>query len=141
MDSTFANIFLAIQQKLLSELPAISYIDQDLGQLKTTTCPPVSWPCALLDFEDFNFENLGTNVQTARGTVVLRLGFAPHSAASQLTPAPYQQQAISYYDVEWSLHKVMQGWSPAGNCGSLIRTSATTQNAPTATAYANCVTV
>jgi hypothetical protein len=81
----------------------------------------------LIDFEDFDFENLGENVQTACGTVVVRLGFAPHSNSSKLTPATYQQQAIAYYDLEWLLHKAMQGWTPGSDFGSLIRTSATTQ--------------
>jgi hypothetical protein len=127
MNAPFANIFLSLQQRIQSQVPAITYIDQDLGQLKTTTRPPVSWPCVLIDFEDFNFENLGENVQTAKGTVVLRLGFAPHSNSSQLTPAPFIQQAISYYDLEWTLHKAIQGWSPADDLGSLSRTNASTQ--------------
>src|ERR1700749_2803202 len=127
MNSPFANIFLAIQQRIQSDVTSVTYIDQDLGQLKTSTRPPVSWPCVLIDFEDFNFDNLGQNVQTAKGTVVLRLGFAPYSNSSQITPLRYLQQAIGYYDIEWSLHKVLQGWSPGDDYGSLIRTSATTQ--------------
>jgi len=127
MNSPFANIFLALQQQIATQVPAITYIDQDLGQLKATTRPAVSWPCVLVDFEDFNFDNLGTNVQTAKGTVVLRLGFAPNSNSAQVTPSTYLQQAIGYYDLEWSLHKTMQGWSPGDDYGSLIRMSATTQ--------------
>ena len=127
MNSRFANIFLAIQQHIQSTVAAISYIDQDLGQLKNNVRPPVSWPCVLVDFEDFAFENMGENVQIAKGTLVLRLGFAPYSNSSQVTPAPYLQQAIGYYDLEWSLHLAMQGWSPGDDFGSLIRTSATTQ--------------
>ena len=127
MDSPFANIFLSIEQRINDQVSAIKYIDQDLGQLKSNIRPPVSWPCVLIDFEDFNFENLCENVQTAKGTVILRLGFAPHSNSSQLTPPPYIQQAIGYYDLEWTLHKAIQGWAPGNDFGSLIRTSATTQ--------------
>lgn len=127
MNSPFANIFLAIQQQIQTSVTAIKYIDQDLGQLKTTTRPPVAWPCVLIDFEDFNFENLGENVQTAKGTIVLRLGFAPYSNSSQITPSTFLHQAISYYDIEWSLHKAIQGWAPGDDFGSLIRTAASTQ--------------
>jgi hypothetical protein len=127
MNSPFANIFLAIQQRILTEVPAITYIDQDLGQLKANSRPPVSWPCVLIDLEDFDFENLGENVQTAKGTVVLRLGFAPHSGSTQFTPPSYRQQAIGYYDLEWLLHKAIQGWAPADDMGGLIRTSVGTQ--------------
>ena len=93
MNAPFANIFLAIQQRIAATVPAITYIDQDLGQLNSNGRPPVSWPCALIDFENFRFENLGENVQTAEGLVVLRLGFAPHSNSSQATPPATQQTA------------------------------------------------
>jgi len=127
MNSPFANIFLAIQQQIKTGVTTITYIDQDLGQLKSNARPPVSWPCVLIDFEDFNFDNMGENVQTAKGTVVLKLGFAPYSNSAQVTPSTYLQSAIGYYDIEWALHKVMQGWSPGDDYGYLIRTSATTQ--------------
>lgn len=127
MNSPFANIFLAIQQRIQAEVTDVAYINQDLGQLRTNTRPPVSWPCVLIDFEDFDFGNLGENVQTAKGTIVLRLGFAAHSNSSQTTPTTYLQQAISYYDIEWLLHKAMQGWSPGTDFGSLARISAGTQ--------------
>jgi hypothetical protein len=127
MNSPFANIFLAIQQQIQTQVTAITYIDQDLGQLKASARPPVSWPCVLIDFEDFNFDNMGQNVQTAKGTVVLRLGFAPYSNSSQVTPSTYLQQAIGYYDIEWALHKAIQGWAPGDDYGHLIRTSANTQ--------------
>lgn len=108
-------------------MPDIRYIDQDLGQLKAGPRQPVSWPCALIDFEDFAFSNLGENVQVANGTVVVRLGFTPFSGSSQLTPAPYIHQAIGYYDIEWALHIALQGWSPGSDYGSLSRISVTTQ--------------
>ena len=127
MNSPFANIFMALQQRIQSQVSAITYIDQDLGQLKTTSRPPVSWPCVLIDFEDFTFDNMGDNVQTAKGIVVLRLGFAPFSNSSQFTPTTYLRQSISYYDLEWTLHKAMQGWAPGDDFGSLNRSAASTQ--------------
>src|SRR4051812_20122071 len=115
MNSPFANLFLALQKQIAKSYPDIAYIDQDLGQLNAKSRPPVSWPCVLIDFEHFRFKDLSENVQTAKGTVVLRLGFAPHSNSSLKTPVDYKQQAISYYDLEWGLHKAIQGWSPSGN--------------------------
>ena len=127
MNSPFANIFLALQQQIQTRVPVVTYIDQDLGQLKSGVRLPVSWPCVLIDFEDFNYDNMGENVQVAKGTVVLRLGFAPYSNSSQATPSPYLQQAISYYDIEWDLHKIIQGWSPGDDYGHLMRISTLTQ--------------
>ena len=126
MNAPFANIFLALQQRIQSAVPTIKYIDQDLGQLSNAR-PPVSWPCVLIDFEDFSFDDLSEQVQLSSGVVVLRLGFAPHSGSSQATPSTYIQQALGYYDIEWALHKAIHGWTPGGDVGSLTRTSVTTQ--------------
>ena len=130
MNSPFANIFLALQQRVQTEVPVITYIDQDLGQLKPGIRPPVSWPCVLIDFEDFNFDNMGDNVQIAKGTVVFRLGFAPYSNTGSTTPSPYLEQALGYYDIEWAMHQVIQGWSPGDDYGHLTRTSVLTQKRP-----------
>ena len=125
MNSPFANIFLAVQDRIRDAVPAVKYIDQDLGQLRAAK-PAVAWPCVLIDFEDFSFEDYGTLVQSARGNVVLTLGFAPQSNSSQATPGAYVQQALSYYDMEWALHVALQGWTPGGDIGRLKRTSART---------------
>lgn len=127
MNSPFAQIFLALQQHIATNAAAIKYTDQDLGQLKPGSRPPVSWPCVLIDFEDFNFSDLGQNVQAATGVVVIRLGFQPISNSSQATPTAYLQQAIGYYDIEWALHTALQGWSPGDAFGRFCRVSAGTQ--------------
>ncbi len=130
MNSPFANIFLSLQQQVQAQVPAIVYIDQDMGQLYTdrsNTRPQVAWPCLLIDFENFKFGNMGTDVQTAEGTILLRLGFAPSSSSTATTPGAYTQKAISYYDIEWALHKALQGYSPGTDVGSLTRTSTITQ--------------
>ena len=128
MHAPFANLFIALQNRISRNISAITYIDQDLGQLSAKSRPPVSWPCLLIDFEDFRFKDLSEHVQTAKGTVVLRLGFAPYSATAAATPLHYREQSLSYYDIEWDVNKALQGWSPDGDeFGSLMRISATTQ--------------
>jgi len=131
MNSPFANLFLAIQQRLESTVTDVTYIDQDMGQLKNNDKPffrpPVSWPCVLIDFEDFQFQNMSENVQNTEGTVVLKLGFAPFSSSGQATPDTYKEKAISYYDTEWNLNKALHGWSPGDDFGYLTRSSAITE--------------
>lgn len=126
MNSPFANIFLAIQSHIKTNVAFIKYTDQDLGQLKAQR-PAVSWPCVLIDFEDFSFSSLAENVQQAEGIVVVRLAFPPYSGTSSASPAPYAEAALSYYDMEWQLHKLLQGWQPCNTSGKLDRTNATTQ--------------
>jgi len=99
-----------------------------MGQLSAKNRPPVSWPCALIDFDDFSFDSLSENVQVAKGTFVIRLGFNPHSGTGKDTLIDYLEAALAYYDLEWMLHKALQGWSPDGDeYGHLMRISAATQ--------------
>lgn len=131
MNSPFANLFLAIQQRIQASVTDITYIDQDLGQLKNNDKPSfrpaVSWPCVLIDFDDFSFQNLAENVQTTEGTVVIKLGFAPFSSSGQATPDTYREKAIGYYDLEWNLNKVLHGWAPGDDYGYLVRSTAITE--------------
>ena len=131
MNSPFANLFLAIRKQIIDNVTSIVHIDQDLGQLSGKNAamrPPVNFPCVLIDFEDFNFTNLANNVQASVGTVVLKLCFAPYSNSTQATPKTYLNNAISFYDIEYTLHLAMQGWTPAGDeYGSLNRIKASTQ--------------
>lgn len=128
MNSPFARLFLALQARIATLVPEIKHIAQDMGQLSVKARPPVSWPCVLIDFDNFSFDNRSENVQAAKGSVVLRLGFNPHSGTGKESPAEYREAALAYYDLEWELHKAMQGWSPEGDeYGHLMRTSATTQ--------------
>lgn len=128
MTSPFARLFLALQERIAQQVPEIKHIAQDMGQLSAKSRPPVSWPCVLIDFDDFRFDNLSENVQVAKGTIILRLGFNPHSPTGKDTPTDYREAALAYYDIEWNLHKAIHGWSPEGEeYGHLVRTSATTQ--------------
>lgn len=130
MNSPFANIFIGLQQHIADTIPAINYIDQDLGQLNNdrhTVRPSVAFPCVLIDFENCNFEDLGENAQTAQGSIVLRLGFSPYSNSSQSTPQDSIENAINYYDIEWDMHKALQGWNPTTDVGALTRISTQTQ--------------
>ncbi|MBX2904874.1 MAG: hypothetical protein KF744_02470 [Taibaiella sp.] len=128
MTSPFARLFLALQARIAAQVADIKYIAQDMGQLSAKGRPPVSWPCLLIDFDEFCFDDLSENVQVARGTVVLRLGFNPHSGTANGTPTDYKEAALSYYDLEWALHKALQGWSPDGDeFGHFMRSSAATE--------------
>jgi hypothetical protein len=127
MNSPFANLFVTLQSHVQKTVTTILYIDQNLGQLTAKARPPVAWPCLLIDFEDFRFKELGESVQTGKGNIVLTLGFVPHSNSATGTPGQYIGQALNFYDIEWQLHLVLQGWSPGDDFGSLSRISATTQ--------------
>lgn len=125
MDALMAKLFVALQDRITGQLPAIKHVNQDLGQLRVAK-PPVSWPCVLIDFESFSFSDLSENVQCGEGLIVVRLGFAPHSDTSQLSPVAYAKKALQYFEIEWALHIALHGWNPTPEAGKMTRTMAET---------------
>ena len=61
------------------------------------------------------------------GTIAFKLGFAPHSNSTAATPAAFTEMALKYYDLEWQLHQLLQGWRPLNITGRRGRISTTTQ--------------
>jgi|SRR5690625_1562201 len=127
--SPFKTLFLALQERILQQVPEIRYIDQDLGQLNEER-PPLSYPAILIDFSNFNYENLAEHKQTAEGIVVLKLIFDIYSNSNNLSPESVKDKALSFYDTEWKIYKVLQAWKPEDTTwsyGYMLRTSVVTE--------------
>lgn len=118
MDSTspFGNLYLSIMDRLVAEVAALRYIDQDLGQLDNYDIrPAVSFPCALIDISDFESDDMaGKNMQHAEGLVIITLGFDPFSASNSLAPGDVRLKALEYYDIEQAVHVALHGWRNEG---------------------------
>ena len=112
MDSILANVFLSVQERLRTEVPEISrWIDQDLGQLEFyTNNPPVSFPCALLDFDDTDYSDEGENSQIADAILIVRLGLHVYSSSNVATPQLYKEKALDYLNLEHKVNKALHGW-------------------------------
>jgi hypothetical protein len=125
MNSQFANLFLAVQTQIAA-VASVKHVDQDLGQFEDER-PPVTFPAVLIDVDNFIFSDAGENIQLANGQLILRIGFPPYSASSNVVPTQYKQSAINYYDIEYAIHAALQGWSPGDAFGKLDRVSARTE--------------
>ena len=125
MDSPFANLFLAVQARLLDQVPELATIDQDLMQFEHEK-PPVNWPAGLIDMEAFQMSDMGALAQIIQGIVLIRIGYNPYSNTGVGVPQEFKEQALSYYDIEFKVYKALHGWSPGGIFGKLTRVSANT---------------
>lgn len=148
MNSKFAQIFLAIQNRLATlvasgigtgvigitfvvgtQNPLIRHIDHNIGQLRTKLRPAVDYPFVFIDFEGWKFEDMGVNAQTAEGNVIITLGFTPYDNTSEDVPEVYKELALGYYDIETAINIALHGWSPdVDDVGSLTRIAATPDN-------------
>lgn len=127
MNSPFSSLLTHLQGRIKSQVPDIRWIDGDTGQLEGyERRPPVSFPCILIDFDGFDYQDLGDGIQQAQGSVIIRLGFDAYSATNNRTPSQSKSKALAYYDLEWSLFKALHGWKPEGY-GYMMRVSADTE--------------
>ena len=68
------TLFLSIQQKIADSVPELRLIDEDYGQLNTEEDTyPVTFPCALIQVEEINWQELGGGKQKGTATVRIKL--------------------------------------------------------------------
>lgn len=124
--SLYAQLLLALYDRIAAEVPEIRYMDQDFGQLEILDelgRPPVSWPCLLFDFTGTNYDQLLQQVQTGNLQLQVRLGFAPYSASNSLAPTDVKKKALQYYELENKVYVALQGWDAGGLCQPFTRTA------------------
>lgn len=130
-ESLFARMFLAIMEHIETNVPEVRYIGADLGQLEGySNRPAVDFPCVLIDFNGWLFDNLGDNCQTAEGDVVIKLGFAQYLDSSNLTEPEWRSQALAYWDIEKKLNDALHGWAPLEEAAHMTRTASAAENRP-----------
>ena len=128
LQSPQANLFQLLIEKLIAEVPELRYIDQDLGQLENYEIrPSVSWPCGLLDIEEFKYSDQQSHaIQLAEGIVSLRLGMVKYTDSNNLVSAHIRENALQYYELEHKVYKALHGWNPPG-FGKLLRRASGTE--------------
>jgi hypothetical protein len=127
--SPFSNIFKAVQQRIRSQVPAIQWVDHDLGQLEAFDGerPPVQWPCALLDFSQTDFLEM-QGYQDGTFDLVIRLAFDQYEQTHSEMPEYVLDQALTYYELEHQLQAALQAWYGEGLLvNALIRQSAASE--------------
>lgn len=97
MTSPFEQLFSAICDRLKSQVSALQHIDQDLGQLEDYKLrPAVTFPCALVDVDDFEFTDLAHPLQMAEGFIMIRLALPLWSHSGATAPAAVRTKALEY---------------------------------------------
>lgn len=128
MNSLFAQLFLALQDKIKTEIPEIKWIDQEFGQLEEETMrPPVLFPCVLIDFNSTDYEQMNQNRQQANITFTLRLAFPAFTSAASVVPQTQKELALQYYELEQLLFECVQGFDFNALTQGATRTNITTE--------------
>ena len=70
------EIFIAIMEQIAHEMPDLSLIDEDYGQLEMGAEEdhyPVTFPCVLIGNTDSNWHDLGYGAQNSESFITVRL--------------------------------------------------------------------
>lgn len=105
-----STICLDIIEALKTEVPGLKYIDKNWGQLFMEH-PPVGWPCALIDIDEIEFQELGDN-EHAEVAVVLTVADKRASSGSANAPEQFKTKSVSVLDLTDDIHIAMMGISP-----------------------------
>lgn len=127
LTSKEAILFDAVLNRIAT-VPEIRYIEQDMGQLENYEIkPPVSWPCALIDVDDLDFSEAGSNlVQLVEGFIQVRVGLVQYTQSNNLVPTNIRENSYKYLEYVDKVNKVLHGWNAPG-FGKLLRRKAVTE--------------
>lgn len=134
MNSPFSTLLIALQARLKTLVPELKWIDQELGQLEQER-PTVAFPCALIDFNEWSYEDASEAIQFASGVVSLRLAFPAWSNTNDKTATLWKEKGLAFYDLEWRIYQALHGWKPTlpsiggvgGGYGYMMRMTTNTE--------------
>src|SRR5690349_6108702 len=127
-ESLFEQLFIKLQAQIENKCPDIRWIDWDLGQLENYDIrPAVSWPVALIDFNQTSYDQMQNNRQLANLTFTVRLGFDQYSPTSNTTPSLVKEKGLKYFRIEQSLYKAIQGFNADDLMQDCTRINAATE--------------
>lgn len=116
------EIFINIMERIAAEMPELSLIDEDYGQLESALGDdhyPVTFPCVLIGNTDANWSDLGGGAQNGAAFITVRL------AIDCYTDTHYSSGTYQAVAERWKaanrLFCALQGFTPAGCASELTR--------------------
>lgn len=113
------QIFLNIQDRLSSLVPALRYIDKNWGQLNIPQ-PPVQWPCCLIDLDSIDYSQAADRCRLADASISLIIADR-HSVRSS-AEAPSKSNAYDILDTITAVIEALEGYRVPDTTQALTRT-------------------
>lgn len=105
------ELFIALQDRLKEQVPALRWVDAEMGQLNVVPRPPVAFPCCLVDMRYLQCRSLTAGAQRVAAQFTLRVAFQGCGATSSEAPAPVRDRALEHLDVLERIHTALQWWN------------------------------
>jgi len=121
------TIYLSIVNQLKTKVPALRWIDADMGQLDFYELrPSVAYPCALIDIDLPECVDNSELVQMCDVAITIRLAFEPAGQANGAAPEAVQTKALAMWDTVSAVFSALQGFDTT-EFGGLSRQSQTNE--------------
>lgn len=115
------TIYSAVIARLEEKVPALKWIEMDLGQLSQPN-PPVAYPCALVGIKLPKCKSLTDTLQDCEARISIRLAFNTQLTTSAATPEESRNASLVVYDAIAAVYAALQGWGTE-HFNTLDRTS------------------
>ena len=104
------DIFTAVKDAIIENVPAIKYVSEDWGQLDFyQNHPPVQWPCLLYDVDEFAYTDRANKQQAAEGTITIRV--ADYKAVNTSALSPDNTPPLAMLELLSGVYKALHGLS------------------------------
>lgn len=116
------EIFIAIMEQIAREMPELSLIDEDYGQLEMGADEdhyPVTFPCVLIGNTDSNWHDLGGGAQNSESFITVRLAIDCYDDTSYASGT--YEKARQRHETANKLYKVLQCFECTENTSPLVR--------------------
>ena len=117
------TLFKSICDLLESEVPALRWIDGDMGQLEDGR-PGIAYPCALIDITYPSCADVDSVDQQINADISVRVAFDPRGATNAAVSTERRDSALSMLDTLEDIHRALQGFTDDYVYSSLSRYSA-----------------
>ncbi|MFU8844008.1 MAG: hypothetical protein ACNA7V_09405 [Bacteroidales bacterium] len=111
-----------IKTRLSAKVPALSYIDENWGQLSMPN-PPVKFPMVLTDIEEVQWSNQAKHLQSGIATVSIQLADMKLGNTNRKAPDHQRNRAAHILDIMSAIHAALHGWAQQNSHGPMTRTS------------------
>lgn len=121
------TIYTAVMNQLKSEVPALEWIELNIGQLESIengTTMPITYPCALIDISLYDCKDVTNIVQDCKCKIDMTLVFDPIQVGKSAANSDEEDReaALFPYDVITKVYSALQGFENE-NLNSLSRIS------------------
>lgn len=124
------EIYLAVANRLKSQVPELKWIDWDYGQLNDEQ-PPINYPAALIDIGYDDCRNIeegeAATTQRVSATISVKLIFKPAGNSFIGAAADNIMAALAPLDTVQAVHAALQGWKEPGVFAGLARSRGNSQ--------------